>query len=293
MLELDQEQTTVNAVRALPPNGKSVLIIQPTRGWSAPNFRELWEFRDLLYFSVWRNLKGRYRQMALGPLWSVIQPLVNMLVYTVVFGYLAQLPSDGVPYPVFAYVALLPWGFFSDAVNAGSGSLVGSQALITKVYFPRLILPFSQTLSSLYDFGLSFIILIVMLLLYRIQPTWAVVLLPLFLAIAAMTGLGVGLWFAGPIVHYRDIGNVLGYIVRVWLYATPIVYAATIVPPQWLPLYQLNPMYAVIEGFRWALVGTSPPPTWSIVTSFVISVLLFVTGMFTFRRSERSIVDIV
>jgi homopolymeric O-antigen transport system permease protein len=247
----------------------------------------------LLYYLTTRTLKGRYRQMALGPLWSVIQPLVNMVIYSVIFGVIAKLPSNGVPYPVFSYVALLPWDFYSDSINAGSGSLVGSTSLISKVYFPRLILPFSQVISSLYDFALSFVFLIALLIFYGIRPTWGILLLPLFLAIAAMLGLGVGLVVAGPTVRYRDIRNLLGYVMRIWMYATPVVYSASLVPPQWLTLYQLNPMYAVIEGFRWALVGTAPPPAWTVAWAFIISIVLFVVGMYLFRRSERDIVDVL
>jgi lipopolysaccharide transport system permease protein len=268
------------------------VVIQPTRGWSALKLRELWEYRDLLIFMVWRDLKGRYQQMALGPLWIVIQPLMSMVLYTLIFGVIAKLPSENQPYAVFTYVALLPWGFFTDAVSAGSSSLLESKALIAKVYFPRLILPLSRVLSSLVDLAISFLILIGMLIYYGIHPTWGILLIPVFLGIAAMTGLGVGLWFAGIIVRYRDFGQVAGYLVRIWMYATPVVYSITLVPPSWLIFVRLNPMTGVVEGFRWALMGTSQPPDWTLLASALLMLPIFIGGLYVFKRAERNIVDI-
>ena len=268
------------------------IVIQPTRGWSALRLRELWEYRDLLFFMVYRDLKGRYQQMALGPLWIVLQPLMSMFLYTVIFGVIAKLPSENQPYAVFTYAALLPWDFFTDAVGAGSNTLLDSKALISKVYFPRLILPLSRVISSLVDLAISFVILIGMLIYYGIHPTWGVVLVPVFLLIAAMTGLGVGLWFAGPLVRYRDLGQVLGYVVRFWMYAAPVVYSITIIPQKWLTLYRLDPMAGVVEGFRWALLGTSQPPDWTLIVSALLMLPVFLGGLYAFKRSERNIVDI-
>jgi lipopolysaccharide transport system permease protein len=268
------------------------IVIKPTHGWSALKLRELWEYRDLLYFMVWRDLKGRYQQMALGPLWIVIQPLMSMFLYTLIFGVIAKLPSENQPYAVFTYTALLPWGFFTDAVGAGSSSLIEGKTLISKIYFPRLILPLARVLSSLVDLSISFLILLGMMVYYGIRPTWGILFVPIFLLIAAMTGLGVGLWFAGIVVRYRDFGQVAGYLVRIWMYLTPVVYSVTIVPPRWLTLYRLNPMTGVVEGFRWALLGTSRPPDWTLVLSAVLMVPILVGGLYVFKRSERNIVDI-
>jgi lipopolysaccharide transport system permease protein len=275
-----------------PDRSDVTIVIEPARGWVPLRLNELWEYRDLLYFMVWRDLKSRYRQMALGPLWIVVQPLVSMVLYTVIFGLIAKLPSDGLPYPVFCYTALLPWGFFSSAFANASGSLFGSKELISKVYFPRLIVPLSQTIGNLIDFGISFLILIGLMVYYRIAPTWGLVLLPVFILVAALTGLGTGLLFAGPIVRYRDFGQVAGYLMRMWMYATPVVYSISIIPEQWRWLYRLNPMTGVIEGFRWALLGTGQPPDSSFVASGAVVLVLFVAGLYQFKRAEHSIVDI-
>lgn len=282
------------ALAANPPAQilQKPVIIERTRGWSQLRFNELWEFRDLLRFMVLRDIKTRYRQTALGPLWILLQPLVNMVVYTVIFGLVAKLPSENQPYAVFTYIALLPWGFFQGAVGSSSGSLLGSKDLISKVYFPRLLIPLSQVISSLVDFAISFLILIALLIYYGITPNWGVVLLPVFLLLAGMTGIGFGLWFAGLIVHFRDFGQVLGYVVRVWMYATPVVYSITLVPDWLLPIYRLNPMTQVVEGFRWALLGTGRPPDWTFVIMLVVTSLMFIGGLYVFNRSERSIVDI-
>lgn len=269
------------------------IIIEPQTGWAALNFREVWEYRDLLYFMIWRDLKARYRQTALGPLWIILQPIVSMVLYTVVFGWIAKLPSDGVPYSVFSYVGLLPWGFFSDAVSASSGGLSGNKDLISKVYFPRLIGPISKTAGRLVDLAVEGIILVLMLLYFRIQPSWGLVLIPLFLFIAAATGLGFGMLFSGIVVKYRDVGNVVGYIMRAWMYAVPVVYSATLIPPQWLWLYSLNPIYSVIVGFRWALTGTEAPAAWAVVVNTLTAIVLFVLGLYVFKRAERNIVDVL
>ncbi len=288
------------AIKTAPPRvtgptalDQTTIVIEPRQGWAALGLGELWEFRDLLYFMVWRDLKARYRQTALGPLWIVLQPLLSMFLYTVVFGLIAKLPSDGVPYTLFSYIGLLPWGFFSGAVSSASSSLLSSKDLISKVYFPRLILPLAAILSSLVDFTISFVILLLMMLYYGLQPTWGVLLIPLFLLLAGAIGLGTGLWFAGLIVRYRDFGQFAGYVVRLWMYATPVVYSISLIPAEWLPLYRLNPMTTVVEGFRWALLGTGQPPDWTLVMSVLITAPILIGGLFTFRRAERNIVDVV
>jgi len=269
------------------------LVIQPTQGWGRLALHEVWEYRDLLYFLLWREIKGRYRQMALGPLWIVLRPLFNMVLFTLIFGVVAKLPSDGVPYPVFTYTALLPWTFFAGAVMGASNSLLANRHLITKVYFPRLIIPVVSILSGLVDFGISFVILLGMMLYYGFMPGWGVLLLPLYMAVATVTALTVGLWFATWIVHYHDVGEIVSYLVRGWMYATPVVYALSIVPERWRTLYRLvNPMTNVIEGFRWALLGTGQPPDGITVLSALWIVPFFIAGAFYFRRTERTIVDI-
>jgi lipopolysaccharide transport system permease protein len=255
--------------------------------------RELWEYRDLLYFMVWRDLKARYRQTALGWLWILLQPLLSMGLYTVIFSVVAQMPSDDRPYTVFTYAALLPWTFFANALSSGSTSLAGSLPLITKVYFPRLILPLSHLLATLVDFGISFVILLGMIFAYGITPGWGIVLVPAWLLLAAMTGLGVGICFAGIIVRYRDFGHVSSFIVRIWMYACPVVYPISIVPERWRSLYNLNPMTGVVEGFRWAMLNTGRPPDWlGLALSSLIVLPVFVGGLYYFSRAERSIADI-
>lgn len=267
-------------------------VIEPAHGWSSLKLYEIWEYKDLLYFMVWRDLRARYRQTALGPLWIVINPLVSMVIYTVVFGVIAGLPSGNSPYQVFTYTALLPWDTFSDAVGSGSSSLLGNRDLISKVYFPRLLLPFSRIFSSLVDFLISFVILIGMLIFYRITPNMGVIFLPFFLALAVISGLGLGLIFSGAIVKYRDFSQITGYMVRALMYASPVVYSSSLVPPQLYTIYHLNPMANVIEGFRWALLNETPPNWELTMVSTVIAIVVLAIGLFTFRRVERSIVDI-
>ena len=274
------------------PAGQQEIIIQPTSGWASLRLGEIWAYRDLLFFMVWRDLKGRYRQTALGPVWFILQPLMSMVLYSVIFGWIAKLPSDNQPYAVFTYVALLPWDFFSDAVSSGTNSLLGSMSLISKVYFPRLIVPLSQLISSLVDFGISLVVLIGMMIFYHIQPTWGIVLLPFYLMLAAMTGLGIGLWFSGIIVRFRDFGQVVGFLVRVLMYSAPVVYSSSLVPAQWRTLYDLNPISAVVDGFRWALLGTGIQPDWKLAVTSIFVVLLFVGGLYNFKRVERNIVDV-
>jgi lipopolysaccharide transport system permease protein len=268
------------------------IIIQPSTGWSALHLSELWEYRDLLYFMVWRDLKARYRQTALGPTWIILEPLVSMALYTLVFGVIAKLPSDGVPYTIFAYVGLLPWSFFSDSVAAGVGGLEQNKSLIAKVYFPRLIPPLAKIMGNAVDLLVSFGILILMLIYYGIQPSWGVVFIPLFLLVAAATGLGFGLFFAGFIVKYRDVGNFVSYTMRALMYAAPVVYSSSLVPERFRFWYNLNPMTGVVEGFRWALVGTVEPNWVAFLISCVVAIVMLLAGMFVFRRAERNIVDI-
>ena len=269
-----------------------VLTIQPTKGWGRLGLRDIWEYRDLLYFLLWRDVKGRYKQMALGPLWIVLHPILNMAIFTVIFGMVAKLPTDGAPYPVFAYTALLPWTFFSSAVMGAANSLLSHRHLITKVYFPRLIVPIVSVLSGLIDFAISFCILLGMMVWFGYMPGWQIITLPMFLLLAAMTALAVGLWSATWIVHYHDVAEVLGYLLRGWMYATPVVYAVSMIPERWRGVYRLNPMTNVIEGFRWALLKTGTPPDGFFWLSVLLVAPLLISGAYYFRRAERTIVDI-
>ena len=246
----------------------------------------------MLYFLLWRDVKGRYKQMALGPLWIVLHPILNMAIFTVIFGMVAKLPTDGAPYPVFAYTALLPWTFFSSAVMGAANSLLSHRHLITKVYFPRLIVPIVSVLSGLIDFAISFCILLGMMAWFGYMPGWQIITLPMFLLLAAMTALAVGLWSATWIVHYHDVAEVLGYLLRGWMYATPVVYAVSMIPERWRGVYRLNPMTNVIEGFRWALLKTGTPPDRFFWLSVLLVAPLLISGAYYFRRAERTIVDI-
>ncbi len=277
----------------LPVATRPVVVIQPSQGWAALNLRDLWEYRDLLYYMLWREVKGRYRQMALGPLWAILQPLVTIVVFSLLFGVIAKLPSDGLPYPVFAYSALLPWNFFSSGATRASGSLVQSAGLITKVYFPRLVVPIAGVLSGLVEFVISFVILVVLMLYVGRFPTPMVIFIPAYLLLAAAAGLAIGLWLAALTVRFRDVSHMVAFLLQFWMYATPVVYSSSVIPEQWRLLYHLNPMTAVIEGFRWALLGVGEGPGWSSVASSAIVLAALVSGAYFFRRTERNIVDLV
>src|SRR5438477_964704 len=234
------------------------LYIRPPSGWASLGFEELWEYRELLYFLTWRDIKVRYKQTVLGASWAIIQPFFMMVIFSLFFGRLAHVPSDGIPYPIFVYCALLPWQLFSHALTESSNSLVANERLITKVYFPRLIVPISAVLGGLLDFAIAFVILLLMMAYYRIVPTWAVVTLPAFLLLAMLTALGVGLWLSALNVKYRDVRYTITFLIQFWLFATPVAYSSSIVLARWRALCGLNPMAGGVEGFRWALLGQSP-----------------------------------
>lgn len=270
-----------------------VFEIQPPRGWLALDVRELWEYRDLLYILIWRDIKVRYKQTAIGAAWAVIQPVLAMFVFSLFFGLLIRVPSDGVPYPVFAYVALLPWQFFAKALTEGSTSLVVNERVISKVYFPRLLVPSAVVFSGLLDFGIAFVILLIMMLLYGIMPGLAVLSIPLFLLLAVMTALGVSFWLSALDVNYRDVRYTLPFLTQVWMFATPVVYPSSIVPEGWRALYGLNPMVGVIEGFRWALLGAPFPDPLMLAVSTTAVVALFISGIFYFQQMENTLADVI
>ncbi|HMD90234.1 MAG TPA: ABC transporter permease [Anaerolineaceae bacterium] len=270
----------------------TVTYLRPIKGWASLNLRDLWVYRELVYFLTWRNLKVRYKQTLLGASWAVLQPFLTMVVFSIFFGNLAKVPSDGIPYPIFAYTALLPWGLFSKALSDASASLVGNSNMITKIYFPRIILPLATILGGLVDFGVAFLVLLAMMLYYGIAPTSAVWTLPLFLLLAVITALGVGLWLSALNVLYRDVGYVIPFLTQFWLFITPIAYPASMVPAKWRLIYALNPMTGVVDGFRWALLGTQQSaPNAMLAVSTTISILILVSGLFYFRRMERQFAD--
>jgi len=269
-----------------------VTQIEAPRGLIPLNLHELWQYRELIYFMLWRDVKGRYRQMAFGPLWMVFNPLLNTVLFVVMFGMVAKLPTDNIPAPLFMYSAMLVWTFFSGGLFAAANSLVSYRDLISKVYFPRLIVPVVGIGSAFVDFLISFVLLFGMMMWYGFWPHLQVVWVIPYLVLAACTGLAVGLWFATWIVHFRDIGSILSYIVRFWMYACPVVYASSMVPKKWLFLYQWNPMTTVIEGFRWSMLGSGQNPVARMLISFAIILLIMIAGAYYFRRTERSIVDI-
>jgi lipopolysaccharide transport system permease protein len=269
------------------------VVIRPARGWTGLELRELWQYRELLFFLIWRDIKVRYKQTALGAAWAVIQPVFSMVVFSLFFGRLAKVPSDGIPYPVFAYCALLPWQLFAYALAESSNSVVANERLITKVYFPRLVIPIAGVLAGLADFATAFSVLIVLMLHYGIVPTWTIATLPLFVLLAILTALAVGLWLSALNVQYRDVRYTVGFLTQIWLFLSPVAYPSSLVPERWRPFYGLNPMAGVVEGFRWALVGKTPAPGAMLGVSVAMVVLLLVGGLYYFRRMENSFADVI
>lgn len=267
--------------------------IDPPEGWADIGFRELWDYRELLYFLTWRDVKVRYKQTALGAAWAIIQPLFMMLVFSLFFGRLAKIPSDGIPYPIFTFCALLPWQLFAHALTESSNSLVANERLITKVYFPRLVVPIAAVLGGLVDFAVAFAILLLMMLYYGIVPSWAIVTLPGFILLAVMTALGVGLWLSALNVKYRDVRYTINFLIQFWLFATPVAYPSSIVPQKWRALYGLNPMAGVVEGFRWALLGKQEAPGAMLWVSVAVVIAILVGGLYYFRRMEQQFADVV
>lgn len=271
----------------------SVLHIRPSGGWVALRLGDLWEYRELLYFLVWRDVKVRYKQTALGVGWVVLQPVLTTLIFTVVFGNLARMPSDNLPYAVFAMAGLLPWNFFSNALTRGGTSLVSSSSLISKIFFPRLIIPIATVLSGLVDVAIVLVLLIGLMLIYGVFPTMTIITLPFFLLLALVTALALSLWLAALNVQYRDVGFLIPFLAQFWMYATPIVYPASLIPERWRIIYALNPMTGVVEGFRWALFGQGEGPGPALYASIVVVVALLISGAYFFRRMEKRFADLI
>lgn len=272
---------------------EEVLILRPSRGWGALNLKDLWTYRELIYFLTWRDLKVRYKQTALGAAWAILQPFLSMVVFTFFFGGLLKVSSDGLPYPIFSYTALLPWGVFSKALTDAGRSLVTNRAMITKVYFPRLVIPLSSVLAGVVDFLIAFVVLLGMMVYFQVRPTAAVWALPLLLLLALVTALGVGLWLSALNVIYRDIGYIMPFLTQLWFYVTPIVYSSSELPERYRLIYALNPMAGVVEGFRWALLGAQTAPGPMVAVSAAISLVILVSGLYYFRRMERTFADMV
>ena len=274
-------------------DGARVIRITPTRGWVALRLGELWEYRELLYFLIWRDIKVRYKQTILGAAWAIIQPFFTMVVFSLFFGKLAGMASDGVPYPVFSFAALVPWTFFANGLSQASNSLVSSAGLLTKVYFPRLTIPLAAVCAGVVDVLLASVVLLGMMFAFGVAPTANVVWLPALLLLAFVTALGVGLWLSTLNVLYRDVRYVVPFLVQLWLFCTPIVYPSSLIPDRWRALYALNPMVGVVEGFRWALLGTDTAPGLAVGLSALVALALLVSGAFFSRRMEKTFADVV
>jgi lipopolysaccharide transport system permease protein len=273
--------------------GKPLIIYRPSRGWQSLRLHNLWDYRELLYFLTWRDIKVRYKQAALGIAWAIIQPLMTMVIFTVIFGHLAKIPSDGIPYPVFSYAALLPFQLFAGALQRAGVSLVSNANLLTKVYFPRLVIPISAVAAGLVDFGASFIVLVGLMFYYKVPPTAAILWLPLLVLLTLLCALAAGVWLSALNVQYRDVQHMIPFLVQVWMYASPVAYSTGLIPQgKWRIIYGLNPMAGIIQGFRWALFGTNPPDGLMAV-SVVMAMVLLVTGLYYFRLMERTFADVV
>jgi lipopolysaccharide transport system permease protein len=283
--------TQSSAALPLPSSASTTIRIEPPRGLFELRLREVWAYRELLYFFIWRDVKIRYKQTAIGVLWVVLQPVLNMLVFTLFFGRLAKLPSDGLPYPVFYFAALVPWTYFAYALQMTTNVVVDNQRLITKVYFPRLILPISSALSGLVDFSIGFVVLAIFTVAYGIRPTLAALWLPALLALAVFTALGVGLWLSALNALYRDVKYIVPFLISFWMFACPVIYPLTIIPPRWRWLYGLNPLVGVIGGFRWAITGRGQAPGLILLASTAVVALVVLGGLFFFNRMESAVAD--
>lgn len=272
---------------------KPTVMIQPRTGLFQLDLASVWQYRELLYFLVWRDVLTRYKQTAIGAAWVILQPLITMLIFTLVFSRLAKVPSDGIPYPIFAFAALLPWSYFAQALAKTSGSVVSSANLVTKIYFPRLLIPLAAALAPIVDLIFSFLVLLVLMGWYKVVPSWGLLALPVFMALAVLTALAVGLCASALNVRYRDVGSIIPFVAQAWMYVSPVAYPVSMVPEQWRLLYSLNPMVGVIEGFRWALLGTASPDPAILVVSSSVVLALCLAGIIYFKKMEQSFADVI
>jgi lipopolysaccharide transport system permease protein len=276
-----------------PDNRLPRTILRPSHGWRGIDFKELWRYRELVYFLIWRDIKVRYKQTLLGAGWAIIQPFLTMIVFSFFFGQWAGIPTDNVPQPIFYFAGLLPWQFFQSSVSKAGVSLVSGRNLITKVYFPRMAVPLAPVIASLVDFCIAFVVLIGMMVYFHVKVTSAIWTLPAFLLLALITALGVGLWLAALNVAYRDVGYVIPFFLQIWFFLSPVVYSTTILPEAIQLFYGLNPMAGVVQGFRWAVVGVGQPSTSALMGSIGVAVFLLISGAIYFRRMERTFADVV
>jgi lipopolysaccharide transport system permease protein len=291
-----QQEITNSWVDPTTPAGRMrepSVVIEPNVRLFHLDLHALWQYRELLYFLIWRDVKVRYKQTVIGAGWAILQPLMSMVIFTVIFGDFAKIPSDGLPYPIFTYTALLPWHYFSQAMVRSGTSLVGDSNLISKIYFPRGIVPLSAAVAPLVDFAVAFVILLGMMVWYGIAPTWGVLALPLFLLLSLATALSVGMWLSALNIRYRDVGHAIPFLAQLWMYSSPVVYPVSMVPERWRSAYSLNPMAGVIEGFRWALLGKENPDFWVIGVSAIVVLVLLMGGLVFFRRMEPTFADVV
>jgi lipopolysaccharide transport system permease protein len=297
MNKLSLETSSLSPLRKEAPTRslsvETTLVIRPRRHLFALDIKAIWEYRELLYFLIWRDLKVRYRQSVIGVGWVILQPLMTMVVFTAVFGKFVGVPSDGLPYPIFIFSALLPWNLFASALTRGSASVVDNTQLVSKVYFPRLILPLSGVLSPVADFAVAFGILIGMMVWFGTSPTWGILALPLLVLLAILTALAIDIWLSALNVRYRDVGHTVPFLVQIWMFISPVTYPVSLVPEKWRLLYSLNPMAGVIEGFRWALLGKQSPDFAVITASAVMMFTLLVTGIVYFKHTERTFADVI
>ena len=277
----------------IPKPEPDMILLRPSKGRVSLNLRDLWIYRELVYFLTWRDIKVRYKQTVLGAGWAILNPVINMIVLSIIFGNLAGLSTEGYPRPVFTFAALLPWGLFSKALTDAGRSMLANRTMITKIYFPRLIIPLSSVLGGLADFGIAFLVLLGMMAFYKIYPTARILTLPFFLFMAIVTALGVGLWLSALNVLYRDVGYILPFLTQFWLLVTPVAYSASEIPAQYQFLYALNPMAGVVEGFRWALLGSPTAPASAMAISFGISLIVLISGVYYFRHMEKTFADMI
>lgn len=291
--EQPRHQTSGHGTVPTRIHERVVVRVEPSRGWVPLRLRELWQYRGLLYFFTWRDIKVRYKQTALGAVWAIIQPFFTMVVFSLFFGKLARIPSDGIPYSLFCFTALIPWTFFANGMNQSSNSLVNNANLISKVYFPRLVMPIAAVLGGGVDFIPAFTVLLGMMFYYGLTPSLTALWLPMFLLLALTTSLGVGLWLSAMNLQFRDVRHGMPFITQFWLLATPIAYPSSLLSEPWRTLYGINPMVGVVEGFRWALLGTNTAPGPITIVSALAALVLLVSGAFYFRRMERTFADVV
>jgi lipopolysaccharide transport system permease protein len=293
---MQEEKIATSLLQKLPPLDamtKVTVEIQPRKGLFHLDLKSIWQYRELLYFLIWRDIKVRYKQTVIGASWAILQPLMTMVIFTVIFAHFAKIPSDGLPYPIFAFTALLPWNYFSQAVGKSGVSLVGNANLISKVYFPRLLVPISAAAAPLADFAVAFVILLGMMAWFGIEPTWGVLALPFFLLLALVTAVAIGLWLSALNVKYRDVGHTIPFLIQCWMYASPVAYPVSLVPEKWRLLYSLNPIVGVIEGFRWAFLSTGSLDFETLVMSTTVVMVLLLGGIIYFKHMERTFADVV